>query len=133
MEGEIVIIHPYAHKQETMKITNVYGLGALTLLIALPIASEEPTSHQSTYLNTIAVGKQSPQLRSQLQPPEHNQTMDQVIGMLGDPKQIYTIGQPVITRWSYGNMTVYFEGDRVLRTVVHNPELETTSVATQQQ
>jgi hypothetical protein len=38
----------------------------------------------------------------------------------GDPAQVHAaVGDPPITRWDYGQWSVYFEYDTVLFTVVH--------------
>lgn len=129
-----MIINRDCQLQAIMKTTCLSTLGLIMpMLIAHPVMSQESLPSQSAELITVPVGSQSSRLRSQLQLPEHQHTMEQVIQMLGEPKQIYTIGQPVITRWSYGNMTVYFERDRVLRTVVHNTPSETATVVEQKQ
>ncbi len=58
--------------------------------------------------------------------------MESVLGTIGQPRAIFEIGKPVIVRWTYANMTVYFEKDRVLRTVVHANALSETDIAVQQ-
>ena len=108
----------------------LYFIQILTLAASIPVLANE--ADVTGEVTTTPVGSQSPELRTQLKVPEYSQTMDQVLNTLGDPKQVYSVGEPKITRWSYHNMTVYFEKDRVLRTVVHNPDRQPTQVATQQ-
>lgn len=70
--------------------------------------------------NTIPVGSQSPEHRQSMSLPTQGQTMHNVRTQLGEPAEVYEIGKPVITRWNYQDVTVYFESGRVLRAVVHN-------------
>ncbi|USE38950.1 outer membrane protein assembly factor BamE [Endozoicomonas sp. SCSIO W0465] len=90
-----------------------------TEVLANSPASEAPGANS---IITVPVGSQSQQLRQTLALPEHGQTMDEVREMLGSASQTETIGEPAITRWYYPDqkLTVYFEGNRVLRSVVHN-------------
>lgn len=53
--------------------------------------------------------------------PERGLSMDTVRARFGDPGQkIGPVGEPPITRWVYGDYTVYFEGNRVIHSVVHS-------------
>ncbi|WP_083232500.1 hypothetical protein [Endozoicomonas atrinae] len=85
-------------------------------------SSLTPESPHSDGTIIVPVGSQSQQLRQSLALPEHGQTMDEVRQILGNASQTETIGEPAITRWYYPDqkLTVYFEGNRVLRSVVHN-------------
>lgn len=50
--------------------------------------------------------------------PSSGMTMDTVKSRFGEPQQTYpAVGDPPITRWVYGNFTVYFEYDRVIHAV----------------
>ncbi|MCC5958909.1 MAG: hypothetical protein JJU08_06185 [Rhodobacteraceae bacterium] len=50
--------------------------------------------------------------------PRNGQTMDQVERRFGAPNdRVAAVGEPPISRWIYGEYTVYFEHDRVLRAV----------------
>ncbi len=52
--------------------------------------------------------------------PTNGQSMDQVKGRYGEPKNIIpAVGDPPITRWVYDRFTVYFEHNLVINTVVH--------------
>ena len=108
----------------------LYFIQALTLALSMPALAEE--ADVTGDVTIVPVGNQSQELRTQFQVPEHNQTMDQVLEIQGDPNQVFSVGSPKITRWTYNNMTVYFEKDKVLRTVLHTPERQSTQVATQQ-
>jgi len=51
--------------------------------------------------------------------PKRGLTKPQVEEVFGQPDQaLAPVGEPPITRWRYEGMTVYFEHDRVLHTVV---------------
>jgi len=51
--------------------------------------------------------------------PDRGITMDKVEQVVGAPQEKMTpVGDPPITRWVYRGMTVYFEYERVLHTVV---------------
>ena len=52
--------------------------------------------------------------------PGRGMTMQQVEARFGAPQEkIPAVGDPPITRWVYGNYTVYFERDIVLDSVIH--------------
>jgi len=52
--------------------------------------------------------------------PARGQTMEQVYNKFGQARQeIPAVGKPPITRWVYEKFTVYFEYDRVIKTVIH--------------
>ena len=54
--------------------------------------------------------------------PERGAHMTSVEQHFGAPAQRYAaVGQPPITRWDYPTMVVYFEGDRVIHTVIVSP------------
>ena len=54
--------------------------------------------------------------------PERGDRMPAVEQHFGAPATRYpAVGQPPITRWDYPGMVVYFEGDRVIHTVLVNP------------
>jgi len=54
--------------------------------------------------------------------PERGAHMEAVEKQYGAPTTRYpAVGQPPITRWDYPNMVVYFEGDRVIHTVLVAP------------
>lgn len=53
--------------------------------------------------------------------PGRGMTMEQVRERFGDPRQTEpAVGDPPITRWEYGDFTVYFEHNLVLHSVVAN-------------
>lgn len=52
--------------------------------------------------------------------PARGITMAQVEQRFGAPEQrSASIGDPPITRWVYGQYTVYFEADHVIHSVLH--------------
>ncbi len=52
--------------------------------------------------------------------PHTGLSMDQVTAKFGAPdQQLPAVGTPPITRWVYGSFTVYFEGDRVIHSVLN--------------
>lgn len=52
--------------------------------------------------------------------PDKGQNMASVESRYGKPAEVVpAVGQPPITRWVYDGFTVYFEGDKVLHSVVH--------------
>ncbi len=52
--------------------------------------------------------------------PERGLTMDEVRARFGNPAEVVgPVGKPQITRWVFGDYTVYFEGNRVIHSVVH--------------
>ncbi|MBO9493944.1 hypothetical protein J7438_07570 [Thalassotalea sp. G20_0] len=105
-------------------------VGTLSVTIAIicsssivQVTANELAPDQTPYSEGITVtpvGSQSQELRQSLALPKYGQTMDTVREMLGNPSQTETIGEPAITRWYYPDrkLTVYFEGKRVLRSVV---------------
>lgn len=64
----------------------------------------------------IPVGQQS---AVDISLPQRGQTMTQVEQLHGAPQQRSTTGHPPITRWNYGNFSVYFEGRHVLHSASH--------------
>lgn len=53
--------------------------------------------------------------------PARGALMKTVEKEFGAPTQKHpTVGKPPITRWDYANFSVFFEGDRVIDTVVTN-------------
>lgn len=71
---------------------------------AFEIEQPTPVTEQS-YSNTL---------------PGRGMSMDQVESLFGAPTdRVERVGQPPISRWIYGNFTVYFEDDIVLHAVTH--------------
>jgi hypothetical protein len=62
--------------------------------------------------------------------PPRGITMDQVLARYGEPaERVAPVGgnkpqHPPITRWVYGDFTVYFEHDKVIDTVANRLALE---------
>ena len=56
--------------------------------------------------------------------PENGTTKADVQAKFGEPDEKgAAVGDPPISRWDYGNYSVYFEYDRVLFTVLHPGEV----------
>ena len=57
--------------------------------------------------------------------PENGLSTTDVRTRFGEPATIHAaVGDPPITRWDYGQWSVYFEYDLVLFTVVHKDKVE---------
>ncbi len=57
--------------------------------------------------------------------PQLGQSMDQVRAQWGEPEKMDgPVGEPPITRWEYEVFTVYFEGDKVIHSVVKQQAAE---------
>lgn len=54
--------------------------------------------------------------------PGRGMSMEQVETRFGAPREkVSAVGEPPISRWVYGNFTVYFEHNLVLHSVTHQP------------
>lgn len=52
--------------------------------------------------------------------PQRGLSMDSVRARFGNPMDVIgPVGEPPITRWVFADYTVYFEGNRVIHSVVH--------------
>lgn len=81
---------------------------ALTALVSAPLAAEQIV---------VPVGTQGQQ--SQIEVPGNGVTQTTVRERWGEPTEIRgPVGQPPITQWHYAGFIVYFEGNRVLHTVI---------------
>ncbi len=57
--------------------------------------------------------------------PQLGQSMDEVRAQWGEPEKMEEpVGEPPITRWEYEVFTVYFEGDKVIHSVVKQQAAE---------
>ncbi len=57
--------------------------------------------------------------------PQLGQSMEAVRAQWGEPEQSHApVGDPPITRWEYEVFTVYFEGDKVIHSVVKQQAAE---------
>jgi hypothetical protein len=60
--------------------------------------------------------------------PENGQTKSAIESKFGAPEsRAPAVGDPPISRWDYGNYSVYFEYDRVLFSVLHPGNVITKS------
>jgi len=86
-------------------------VGATLLAVSVSLAQAETI--------TIYVSEQSQD--SQVNTPSHGQDMEQVRQSYGSPQQMQgPVGNPPISVWRYDQFTVYFERDKVIRTVAHH-------------
>ena len=84
-------------------------LPALLLTLALPAHAE---------VIRIPLGQQG---ASDVAMPGRGDSKMQVLERFGLADEEHpTVGQPPITRWDYRAFSVYFEGDRVINSVVHH-------------
>ncbi len=86
-------------------------LGATLLAASVSIAQAD----------TIKIFVSEQAQNTQIQTPVHGQHMETVRQNYGSPQQMKgPVGNPPISVWSYDQFTVYFERDKVIRTVVHH-------------
>lgn len=86
------------------------------LLIALLTLALCVPAHADTL--RIPVGQQG---QSQGPLPTRGDTKNQVLERFGlADEERPAVGQPPITRWDYREFSVYFEGNRVIDSVVHH-------------
>ena len=77
-----------------------------------------------THADILSVGHHA-SIAKKANMPKHGNTMKSVTSRFGKAKRVsvskgkVTTRNPRITRWEYGNFTVYFEKHLVLHTVVH--------------
>ena len=70
-------------------------------------------------LNTTSTPSASPS--GAVSAPDRGSSMNDVTAKWGEPQsKIAPVGEPPITRWQYGNFTVYFEHEYVIHTVARN-------------
>ncbi|HEY2275415.1 MAG TPA: hypothetical protein VGH61_07940 [Steroidobacteraceae bacterium] len=78
--------------------------------------------------DTVVVNDQVQVRESQVDRPKRGVTMDEVAKRFGAPVTRHeTVGggsaqRPPITRWDYNGFSVFFEGDRVIHSVVTSGE-----------
>ncbi len=97
-----------------MVITRILLLISLGIGLAMPVAADE--------LLLQGIAKEPPNTAQGLPRPKAGMRMDAVRRRFGKPKRVIApVGKPPITRWVYDKYTVYFEGDRVIHSVVHHP------------
>ena len=88
------------------------GLAACAALATALTAS-------SVRAETIVVNDKVMVRESTVARPSGGMKMDEVERKFGEPKERHpTVGKPPITRWDYPQFSVFFEGDRVIHSVV---------------
>jgi hypothetical protein len=86
-------------------------------LAATCILAMAPISHATADEVVVPVGAQAD--RTHADYPRTGTTQASVRAKWGEPKAIQgPVGKPPITQWAYQNFIVYFEGNRVLHTVM---------------
>src|ERR1700747_2392683 len=86
--------------------------------------------------DTVVVNDQVQVRESQVNRPKRGATMDEVEKQFGAPVTRHaTVGgapahPPPITRWDYTDFSVFFEGDRVIHSVVKSGEAHPAPAAT---
>jgi len=89
----------------------------------------------SSLADTVVVNDQVQVRQSQLDRPKRGVTMSEVEKRFGAPVTRHpTVGggsphQPPITRWDYSGFAVFFEGDRVIDSVVTSAEAAPAAAA----
>ena len=84
------------------------GLAACAAVTAFAVRAE-----------TIVVNDKVMVRDSSIERPHGGMKMEQVEHKFGEPAKRYpTVGKPPITRWDYPQFSVFFEGDRVIHSVV---------------
>lgn len=92
---------------------------ACALAAALPIAAWSGSLQADTV--AIPLGQQGKAWN--VETPRHGVTKSQVQARFGAPvSQSGPVGEPPIYKWAYDQFTVYFEGDRVIHSVVQAQE-----------
>jgi len=73
----------------------------------------------SAVAETLVVDDHVTLCESSIDRPKRGTTMNQVEAHFGAPVERHpTVGKPPITRWDYAGFSVFFEGDRVIHSVV---------------
>ena len=93
---------------------NKKGIRLAALALATCLMGAVPAYAEQV---TIPVGAQGDHSQSSL--PANGITQDAVRERWGSPEEIREpVGQPPISQWHYKEFVVYFEGERVLHTVM---------------
>lgn len=70
----------------------------------------------------ISVSKQAPGLQN-VERPANGMSKDTVENRFGSPQEMMApVGDPPISKWVYGDFTVYFEYNTVIHAVLHHPQ-----------
>lgn len=96
----------------------MYRLVGTTLLAAsLSLA----TSVSIAQADTLKIYVSEQATEQQMPVPSHGQSMESVRQSYGTPQKMQDpVGNPPISVWRYDQFTVYFERDKVIRTVIHH-------------
>ncbi|HEY8386151.1 MAG TPA: hypothetical protein VIK82_08030 [Porticoccaceae bacterium] len=99
----------------------------MTVVLVAPLATMAATPVDRSRqvegdLIVIPVGSQGRNRPAPLM-PDRGESQRSVQQRFGDPLHITpAVGNPPISQWRYGEFTVYFEGDRVIHSVLpHQP------------
>lgn len=98
-----------------MSLPKTTATGLLSALVATLVLSAAPTSVLADRVK-LSVGEQR---EAGQELPRNGLTQERVKEHYGEPRRrIAPVGEPPISRWEYEDYIVYFEHDRVLKTVV---------------
>ncbi len=90
-----------------------------TLLCAALTVAGVAAAVSAARAETIVVNDKVMVRESSISRPQRGMRMEQVEREFGQPSTRHpTVGKPPITRWDYPQFSVFFEGDRVIHTVV---------------
>lgn len=94
-----------------MYIKNLLALATLTCLSGVALADDVKVPE--------ATAGDSSQQTATVSVPARGSTMGKVESKFGSPTQrVAAVGKPPISRWEYPNFIVYFEGERVIHSVL---------------
>ncbi|MEJ2612399.1 MAG: hypothetical protein P8179_20635 [Candidatus Thiodiazotropha sp.] len=101
---------------ELLKMTIRFSTTSIILLLCLSTQAVMADVLLMDSVKSAPINSEEGMLR-----PTRNMTMEQVSQRFGQPQTSYpSVGEPPITRWDYGDYSVYFEYNHVLTSVVHH-------------
>ncbi|MGH8258227.1 MAG: hypothetical protein ACREUG_00895 [Steroidobacteraceae bacterium] len=92
---------------------------AIPVLLCAALATGGALSAARVEAETVVVNDQVRVEPSSIACPHRGMRMEEVERKFGQPATRHpTVGKPPITRWDYPQFSVFFEGDRVIHSVV---------------
>jgi hypothetical protein len=92
---------------------------AIPVLLCAALTAAGLMITASARAETVVVNDKVMVRASNVARPHRGMRMEQVEHQFGQPATRHpTVGKPPITRWDYPQFSVFFEGDRVIHTVV---------------
>lgn len=99
---------------------------AIPVLLGAALAAAGALGAVSARAETVVINHEVTVEPSTIARPHRGMRMQEVERKFGAPSKRHpTVGKPPITRWDYPQFSVFFEGDRVIHSVVvgdHPPE-----------